>query len=173
MNILIAFLFIISFVSPPLSKYAHPLAELRQICTLSYRSVARHCGRISPLLPADIPVLAYRYLRLYPQISLLMAFHDPINSANGLRSSFTTYRRLSWTAERPRLPFLHFSCSDTAEHLQHYCKALAATLQNGCSGMNLAMPNILLSTHHHFLADTTSSYSGIWRRTKIHKDASK
>ena len=69
MNILIAFLFIISFVSPPLSKYAHPLAELRQICTLSYRSVARHCGRISPLLPADIPVLAYRYLRLYPQIS--------------------------------------------------------------------------------------------------------
>ena len=133
MNILIAFLFIISFVSPPLSKYAHPLAELRQICTLSYRSVARHCGRISPLLPADIPVLAYRYLRLYPQISLLMAFHDPINSANGLRSSFTTYQRLSWTAERPRLPFytsvaaaLQSTYSITAKHLQQHCKTVAA-----------------------------------------------
>ena len=173
MNILIAFLFIISFVSPPLSKYAHPLAELRQICTLSYRSVARHCGRISPLLPADIPVLAYRYLRLYPQISLLMAFHDPINSANGLRSSFTTYRRLSWTAERPRLPFLHFSCSDTAEHLQHYCKALAATLQNGCSGTAKQLHESCSAKHLIINAPPFPGghYFQLFRHMAAHKDS--
>ena len=34
-------------------------------------------------LRRDIPLLVRRYLRLYSQISPLMAYHVPINSANG------------------------------------------------------------------------------------------
>ena len=43
---------------------------------------------MSSLLFADISVLARRYLRPCPQISLPVAFHDPINSANG----YTPYK---------------------------------------------------------------------------------
>ena len=43
---------------------------------------------MSSLLSADISVLARRYLRPCPQISLPVAFHDPINSANGLSLFF-------------------------------------------------------------------------------------
>ena len=38
--------------------------------------------------PADISALARRYLRPCPQISLSVAFHDPINAANG----YTPYK---------------------------------------------------------------------------------
>ncbi len=48
------------------------------------RSITRHYGRISPSLPVDISVLARRYLCPCLQISLPVAFHAPINSANGL-----------------------------------------------------------------------------------------
>ena len=48
----------------------NPLAELGFICTLCYRSITRHCGGMSSLLSADIFVLARRYLRPCPQISL-------------------------------------------------------------------------------------------------------
>ena len=43
---------------------------------------------MSSLLFADISVLARRYLRPCPQISLPVAFHDPINSANGFKELF-------------------------------------------------------------------------------------
>ena len=43
---------------------------------------------MSSLLFADISVLARRYLRLRSQISLPVAFHDPINAANG----YTPYK---------------------------------------------------------------------------------
>ena len=43
---------------------------------------------MSSLLFADISVLARRYLRPCPQISLPVAFHDPINAANG----YTPYK---------------------------------------------------------------------------------
>ena len=51
----------------------NPLAELGFICTLCYRSITRHCGGMSSLLSADISVLARRYLRPCPQISLPVA----------------------------------------------------------------------------------------------------
>ena len=63
--------------------YDYPLAELRPICTLSCRSVTRHCRGISPSLSGDISVLTRRYLRLCSQISPPVAYHAPINSANG------------------------------------------------------------------------------------------
>ena len=44
--------------------------------------------QISPSLLADISALARRYLRPCPQISLPVAFHDPINAANG----YTPYK---------------------------------------------------------------------------------
>ena len=43
---------------------------------------------MSSLLSADIFVLARRYLCPCPQISLPVAFHDPINSANGFKELF-------------------------------------------------------------------------------------
>ena len=61
----------------------YPLAGFKSICALSCRTIARLCGRISPLLSADISALARRYPRPRPQISPSVSFHTPINSANG------------------------------------------------------------------------------------------
>ena len=44
----------------------------------------RFCPEISPSLSRDISVLARRYLRPRPQISLPAGFHAPINPANGI-----------------------------------------------------------------------------------------
>ena len=55
------------------------MSNMHFIC----RSIAQLCGRISPLLSADIFALVRRYLCPRPQISPSVSFHIPINSANG------------------------------------------------------------------------------------------